>query len=76
MSSQKQRREMQQLFIRVCRDSGFRLDAVAAAQLAARASGCSPLDFWIAVGDLATMDAIASGGHPSAIGTIPSTPQP
>jgi hypothetical protein len=60
------RTEKQKFFIRVCRDSGFKLDAINAAGIAAQAIGCSPLQIWVAVGSLDTMDAIASGNHPAA----------
>lgn len=61
------REQTQQLFIRVCRDSGFKLDAIDAAHIASRAAQISPLEFWTAVGSLAVMDAIASGKHPAAL---------
>ena len=64
------REEKQQVFIRVCRDSGFRLEAVSAATLAATALRCSPLEIWTAVGSLDTMDAIANGSHPAANRTL------
>lgn len=60
------REQVQRLFIRVCRDSGFGLDTAHAAAIAARAAGISPLEIWVAIGDLRTMDRIACGEHPAA----------
>lgn len=52
------------IYVRVCEDSGFGLDAIEAAQLTARIVGCHPLDVWTAMSGLDAMDAIASGEHP------------
>lgn len=57
---------IQQIYVRVCRDSGFGLDSIRAATLAARIVGCSPLEVWVAMPSLAVMDAIAEGKHPAA----------
>jgi hypothetical protein len=59
-----ERKLRQDVFIRVCRDSGFTMDTIRAAQLAARVAKCDPLEIWIAVGDLLSMERIASGSHP------------
>jgi hypothetical protein len=67
------REERQQAFIRVCRDSGFSLESSRAASLAAKVLGIHPLDIWVAIGDLATMDRIACGEHPAARAASPNT---
>lgn len=59
---------IQKLFIRVCRDSGFRLDEVNAAIITAKAAGIHPLEVWIALPSLTTMAQIARGEHPAATG--------
>src|SRR5690606_21862357 len=64
--SRPSRQQIQRLFIRVCRDSGFALETAHAAAIAARAAGISPIGIWIAIGALRTMDRIASGEHPAA----------
>lgn len=51
-------------FVRVCKDSGFRLGHLQAAQIAAGALRISALEVWIAVGTLDTMKQIAAGQHP------------
>lgn len=55
-----------QLFIRVCRDSGFRLDYIRAAILAGDIAKRSPLEVWIALGSFDLMERIATGEHPAA----------
>lgn len=57
---------IQQLFIRLCRDSGFRLDGVRAARLTAAVLGIHPLDVWLAMPCLDVMNDIAAGKHPAA----------
>jgi hypothetical protein len=47
---------IQELFIRVCRDSGFTLDAARAAGVAAIAFGCHPLEVWMAMPSLDVMN--------------------
>lgn len=59
------RKTIQDIYIRVCRDSGFGLDYIAAAQLAAKVVGIHPLDIWIAMPSLSVMEEIATGAHPS-----------
>ena len=54
------------IYVRVCKESGFGLDAIQAAQLTARIVGCHPLDVWTAMPGLDVMDAIATGNHPLA----------
>lgn len=60
------RKLIQDVYIRVCKDSGFQLDYVAAADLAARVVNCTPLDVMIAFG-LDNMMSVADGSHPSMI---------
>jgi hypothetical protein len=60
------RETTQTLFVRVCRDSGFQLDAVRAAQLTASMVGCHPLEVWLAMPSLTVMNEIAAGTHPAA----------
>ena len=59
------RETKQQLFIRVCRDSGWRLDAIAAAKLTARVLGSHPMLIWAAMPSLDVMNEIAEGRHPA-----------
>ena len=60
----RERRElMQTLFVSVCRDSGFQLDAVEAATMASKVLGAHPLELWRAMPSLSGMDEIAAGRH-------------
>lgn len=59
-----ERNLVQGIFIRVCRDSGWKLDMYRAAALAAKMLGKHPMDIWIAMPDLKTMERVASGQHP------------
>ena len=52
------------MYIRVCQDSGFGLDAVDAAVVAGRAVGIHPLEIWIAFSSLDVMRDVACGEHP------------
>jgi hypothetical protein len=70
------RETIQQMFVRVCRDSGFKLDTMRAATLAARVLGISPLEIWIALPSLNVMDQIAAGTHPAAHRAPASTSAP
>lgn len=70
MSARPDRETIQKLFIRVCRDSGFKLSADRAAVLTADIAGCHALDVWIALPSLDVMSDIAAGTHPAA----PATP--
>lgn len=58
------REELRQFYIRTCRDAGWGMDHVKAALFAGRVLGVSPLEFWIAFGDLGLMERIARGDHP------------
>lgn len=72
--SETKRKELQDLYIRTCRDSGFGLDSVQAATLVAQMIGCSPLEIWMAMPCLSVMDEIASGKHP-AVPPLPVKPE-
>lgn len=56
------RSEIQQMYIRVCRDSRFKMPLVQAAHLAAKVLGVSALQVWIAL-DFSNMERIANGTH-------------
>lgn len=64
MSENCEREERQKMFIRVCRDSRFKMDPASAARFAAKLLGTHPILIWTALG-LDTMEAIANGTHPS-----------
>lgn len=68
----RRREDLQAVFIRVCRDSGFRLDYARAAQLAAKVLGAHPMDIWIALPSLDVMQQIAEGSHPAAHRSAPA----
>lgn len=57
------RKLRQDIYLRVCKDSGYQLDMVDAAILAADVIGCHPLDIWMAL-DIDNMIRIADGTHP------------
>lgn len=61
----KDRDTIQKFYIRMCRDSGFRLSADTAAKLTAMAFNCHPLEVWLAMPSLSVMDEIAAGTHPA-----------
>lgn len=60
------RKQMQDVFIRVCRDSRFTLDAVRAASLAGLILNRHPLEIWLAMPHYDVMEQIAAGTHPAA----------
>lgn len=60
-----ERKQIQDVFIRVCRDSGFKMEASAAAIFAAQLIQISPLEVWTAIGSMDTMRKIAQGTHSS-----------
>lgn len=64
--SPERRKFIQDLYIRVCRDSGFKLEWERAAALAGATGGFHPMDVWNAMPDLDTMRKIAAGNHPAA----------
>ncbi|MDQ0303843.1 hypothetical protein [Ancylobacter polymorphus] len=56
----------QKAFIRVCRDSGFQLEAHRAAIIAAGVIGCHPFEMASAFGSMTVMAQIADGTHSAA----------
>lgn len=60
-----ERKIIQECYIRICRDSGFKLSATAAAALAAAAVKISAFEVLVAVG-FDNMSDIAAGNHPAA----------
>lgn len=67
-AKEARRKLAQDVFIRVCRDSGFQLDMFRAAALAGSALGTNALGLWtrMAIG-FDVMEQIAAGTHPAAI---------
>jgi len=65
----EERELIQQIYIRVCRDSAFTLDLHRACALAAKIVGKHPLDIWMAMPSLDVMFGIAAGTHPAALRT-------
>ena len=63
---QGERETIQQVYIRVCRDSGFRLGFDRAAHLAGKILGVSALEIWLAMPCIGVMMDIATGRHPAA----------
>jgi len=57
------RTTIQQLFIRICRDTKFKMSAIDAAYLAAKVLDCHPLEIWLAMPSFDTMEEIANGSH-------------
>jgi len=57
------RKLRQDVFIRVCKDSGYRMDHIQAASIAAGVAQCHPLDIWKPLG-VDNMEKIATGNHP------------
>lgn len=55
-----------QVFIRVCRDSGFQLSAERACHLTGQIVGAHPLLVWSAFPSMEVMREIAAGSHPTA----------
>ncbi|ANC85486.1 hypothetical protein A7E77_00365 [Sphingomonas sp. NIC1] len=70
-----ERKLRQDLYIRVCRDSGFQLDMYRAAALAGKIGGFHALDVWTAMPSLDVMAQIAAGTHPSARRTPTTKPR-
>jgi hypothetical protein len=57
--------QIRQLYIRVCRDSGFRMDMFRAAAFAGAVGGFHAMDVWLAMPSLQVMEQIADGTHPA-----------
>lgn len=60
-----ERKLYQDLYIRVCRDSGWQLNYIEAAKLVARILITSPLLIWTKFSSLTLMEEIARGEHPA-----------
>lgn len=58
------RKLKQDVYIRVCKDSGFVLSSTDAAILTAKVLKCHPIEIWLAL-DFYYMEKIASGEHPA-----------
>lgn len=59
------RHEIQTLYVRVCRDSGYRLPYDRAAALVSDMIGAgTALEIWLQFSSVATMMEIAEGRHP------------
>ena len=63
------RKLKQDIYIRVCKDSGFNLESTRAAIIAANVIGCHPMEIWMAM-EFDLMNRIASGEHPVCKGTL------
>jgi len=59
------REEIQNIYIRICRDSGWRLSHTSAAILSAKVIGLHPLEIWCQFSDMDVMERIAKGEHPA-----------
>lgn len=59
-----------QVFIRVCRDSGFQLPMERACHLTAQIVGTHPLMVWSAFPYMQVMHEIAAGTHPAVRGAV------
>lgn len=59
------RQMVQNLFIRICRDSQWSIDAIRAAKLTGQIVGKHPLLVWDDIGSLDIMHSIAAGEHPA-----------
>lgn len=57
---------MREAFGRVCRDSGFRVDADRACRLVGLMYDVHPLEVFYAMPSWSTMEEIAAGTHPAA----------
>lgn len=54
---------IRELYLRVCKDSGYTIGVFSAAVVTAHAIGCHPLDVWLAMPGLSMMEEIAAGTH-------------
>lgn len=58
------RKFIQDTYIRVCVDSGFRLEYIEAAKFVASLLKIHPIEVWVAMGYMDRMEEIATGRHP------------
>lgn len=59
------RKLVQDCFIRVCRDSGFTVEPLMAAELTASMVKSHPLLIWTCFPSFSVMEEIAAGTHPA-----------
>lgn len=59
-----ERKVITDLYIRVCKDSGFELDCIEAAKLVANILTIDPFQVWEAMGTFSVMQRCANGTHP------------
>jgi hypothetical protein len=64
MIAETMRTLIQNLFIRVCRDSRFSMDPIDAAVMTGSILKCHPIQVWVAL-DIDNMTRIANGTHPA-----------
>lgn len=62
----ERRKLIQDMYVRVCRDSGFQLSWEQATKLTAKVGGWHPLDVWMAMPSMDVMEEIAEGKHPAS----------
>lgn len=58
------RKQITMAYIRVCRDSGFKMNYLNAAHFAAKLISVHPIDIYSAIGSFEAMERIALGLHP------------
>ena len=58
------RKEIQDLYIRICRDSLFKMDYIRVAHFVADMLKISAIEVWMAFSNMSTMERIAAGTHP------------
>lgn len=61
------RKEMQDLYIRICRDSCWKMDHVEAAKFTGKMLNVSPIEVWCSFSGLDVMEQIAKGEHPACV---------
>lgn len=59
------RQQIQAAYIRICRDSHFKMDWAQAAKFTADLFSISTFDIWVAFGDTKVMQQVAIGEHPA-----------
>jgi len=59
------RKLKQEVYIRICQDSGWQLDYIEAAKLAGKVLTCHPFEVYNAFGDMSNMQKVATGEHPA-----------
>jgi hypothetical protein len=64
------REAIQDMFIRTCRDSGFSMDWVRAAQFTADVLKINPLQVWLAMPSADVLEEIAAGTHPAVTNRV------